>query len=58
MLDQAYESMSDQALAHLRALAAAPGELEQLSQAAIAGVEQRHNRVLLARALDAIYSQA
>ena len=58
MLDEAYESMTDQALAHLRALAAAPGELERLSQAAIAGIEQRHNRVLLARALDAIYSQA
>jgi glycosyltransferase involved in cell wall biosynthesis len=57
-LDEAYESMTEQALAYLRALAAAPGELEQLSQAAIASIEQRHNRVLLARALDAIYSQA
>jgi len=55
MLDEAYESMTEQALAHLRALAAAPGELEQLSQGAIASVEQHHNRVLLARALDAIY---
>ena len=57
MLDEAYESMTDQALVHLRALAADPGELEQLSQAAIASIEQRHNRMLLARALDAIYSQ-
>jgi glycosyltransferase involved in cell wall biosynthesis len=58
MLDEAFESMTGQALAYLRTLAADPGELEQLSQAAIAGIEERHNPVLLARALDAIYSQA
>jgi glycosyltransferase involved in cell wall biosynthesis len=57
MLDQAFESMADQALVYLRTLAAAPGELESLSQGAIASIEQRHNQVLLARALDAIYSQ-
>jgi len=57
MLDEAYESMTAQALAHLRTLAADPGELEQLSQGAIASIEQRHNRVLLAQALDSIYSQ-
>jgi hypothetical protein len=50
--------MAGQALTYLRTLAADPGELEQLSQAAIAGIEERHNPVLLARALDAIYSQA
>lgn len=58
MLDQAFESMTGQALVHLRDLAAAPGQLEQLSRAAIAGVDQRHNPMLLARALDAIYRQA
>jgi glycosyltransferase involved in cell wall biosynthesis len=57
MLDQAFESMADQAMAHLRAIAAAPGELELLSHSAIAGIEQRHNQVTLARKLDAIYSR-
>ncbi len=57
-LDQAFRSMTDQAMAHLRALAAAPGQLEQLSEAALAGIEQRHNPSLLAPALDAIYSQS
>ena len=57
MLDQAFECMTDQALVHLRALAANPGYLEQLSQAANTGIEQRHNPVMLARALDAIYYQ-
>jgi hypothetical protein len=57
MLDQAFESMADQAMAHLRAIAQAPGELEALSHGAIAGIEQRHNQVTLARALDAIYSR-
>jgi glycosyltransferase involved in cell wall biosynthesis len=58
MLDQAFDSMADQALVFLRTLAAAPAELERLSQGAIASIEQRHNPVLLARALDAIYRQA
>ena len=49
--------MADQALVHLRTLAAAPGEFEPLSYGAIASIEQRHNQVLLARTLDAIYSE-
>jgi glycosyltransferase involved in cell wall biosynthesis len=57
MLDQAFESMADQAMAHLRAIADAPGELELLSHGAIASIDQRHNQVTLARALDAIYSR-
>jgi glycosyltransferase involved in cell wall biosynthesis len=57
MLDQAFESMADQAMAYLCAIAASPGELELLSHGAIASIEQRHNQVTLARALDAIYSR-
>jgi glycosyltransferase involved in cell wall biosynthesis len=56
-LDQAFASMTDQALVHLRALVANPGRLEPLSRAAIASTKQRHNPVLLARALDVIYNQ-
>lgn len=57
MLDHAFESMADQAMACLCAIAAAPGELERLSHGAIASIEQRHNQATLARALDAIYSR-
>ena len=57
MLDQAFTTMARQALLFLRAVAAAPGKLEVLSSNALAAVEQRHNQVLLARALDAIYSR-
>jgi glycosyltransferase involved in cell wall biosynthesis len=57
-LDHAFGSMTDQAMVHLRALAAAPGQLEQLSVAAVEGIEQRHNQSLLATALDAIYTQS
>lgn len=57
MLDQAFESMADQAMAHLRTIAAVPGGLEVLSHGAIASIERRHNQVTLARALDAIYSR-
>jgi glycosyltransferase involved in cell wall biosynthesis len=56
-LDQAFACMTEQALVHLRALAANPGQLEELSRSALAGVEQRHNPLLLAQALDVIYSQ-
>ena len=47
MLDQAFESMAAQTLAYLRSLAAAPGELEPLSQGAIASIEQRQTKSCL-----------
>jgi glycosyltransferase involved in cell wall biosynthesis len=58
MLDRAFACMTEQALLHLRSLAANPGQLEELSRSALAGIEQRHNPLLLAQALDVIYSQA
>jgi len=57
-LDQAFTCMTEQALVHLRALIANPGQLEELSRSALAGIEQRHNPLLLAQELDVIYSQA
>jgi glycosyltransferase involved in cell wall biosynthesis len=57
MLDEAFESMADQALLHLQELAAAPERLEQFSRAALAGVEERHNPVRLAASLDSLYTQ-
>lgn len=57
MLDHAFESMADQAMAHLRTIAADPAQLELLSRGATAAIEQRHNQLTLARALDAIYSR-
>jgi glycosyltransferase involved in cell wall biosynthesis len=57
-LDHAFACMTEQSLVHLRALAAYPGQLEQLSRSALAGIEQRHNPLLLAQALDLIYSHA
>jgi glycosyltransferase involved in cell wall biosynthesis len=57
MLDQAFDSMSDQALAFLHTLAEQPTEFERLSHNAIAAMEQRHNPELLAASLDAIYRQ-
>jgi glycosyltransferase involved in cell wall biosynthesis len=57
MLDQAFESTADQALGHLRALAAAPSELEPLSDGAISGIERCHNQAALARALETIYKR-
>jgi glycosyltransferase involved in cell wall biosynthesis len=56
MLDQAFESMTNQAFGHLQELAAAPERLEQLSRGARAGVEERHNPARLAAALDAMYN--
>ena len=58
MLDEVFDSMTDQALHALSALSENPGRLEQLSRAAIATIEQRHNRNVLARELDVIYRQA
>jgi glycosyltransferase involved in cell wall biosynthesis len=57
-LDHAFACMTEQALVHLRSLAANPGRLEELSRNALAGIEQRHNPLLLAQALDVIYSHA
>jgi glycosyltransferase involved in cell wall biosynthesis len=57
-LDQAFACITEQALVHLRGLAANPGQLEELSRCALAGIEQRHNPLLLAQALDVIYRQA
>jgi glycosyltransferase involved in cell wall biosynthesis len=57
MLDEAFESMADQALLHLQELAAAPELLEQLSRTALAGVEERHNPLSLAALLDSLYTQ-
>ena len=57
-LDQAFASMTEQALVHLRSLVANPGQLEELSRSALAGIEQRHHPLRLAQALDAIYSRA
>jgi glycosyltransferase involved in cell wall biosynthesis len=56
MLDEAFESMANQALVHLQNLAAAPELLGQLSRASIASIERRHNPVRLAETLGAIYS--
>ncbi len=58
MLDQSFTSMADQAFDALRALHEEPGRLEHLSRGAIATVQERHNRAVLARKLDLIYSQA
>jgi glycosyltransferase involved in cell wall biosynthesis len=58
MLDQGFNSMVEQTLEIVRGLNTDPGRLEQLSRSAIATIEQRHNRVVLAGKLDAIYSQA
>jgi glycosyltransferase involved in cell wall biosynthesis len=55
MLDEAFESMTGQALNFLRALAAAPNRLEQLSRGALDGIRERHDPRVLAQALDAIY---
>jgi hypothetical protein len=57
-LDQTFACMTDQVLVHLRSLAANPGQLEELSRSALACIEQRHNPLRLAQALDVIYNQA
>jgi glycosyltransferase involved in cell wall biosynthesis len=57
LLNEAFESMTEQAMVFLRALAAEPGQLEQLSRGALAGLGERHNPRLLAQALDAIYTR-
>ena len=58
MLDQAFNSMARQALLILRAVSAAPSQIEERSSNAITAIEQRHNPALLARALSAVYSKA
>jgi glycosyltransferase involved in cell wall biosynthesis len=57
MLDQAFESMTRSAFDYLCALAAAPGQLEHLSQGAITSLERHHNPLLLAQELDRVYRQ-
>jgi glycosyltransferase involved in cell wall biosynthesis len=57
-LDQAFACMTEQALVHLRALVANPGQLEELSRSALDCIQQRHNPLRLAQALDVIYNQA
>jgi glycosyltransferase involved in cell wall biosynthesis len=57
-LDQAFACLTEQALVQLRSLAENPGQLEELSRSALACIEQRHNPLRLAQALDVIYNQA
>jgi glycosyltransferase involved in cell wall biosynthesis len=57
MLDQAFTSMAEQALLFLCAVAASPGQIEELSSNAIASIAERHYQPQLARALYSIYGK-
>ena len=56
-LDRTFHSLTSQVLEVVRSLADAPASLEPLSCNALASIDQRHNPILLARTLDAIYCQ-
>jgi glycosyltransferase involved in cell wall biosynthesis len=57
-LDDAFERMSDQALAHLTLLAQQPQRLEQLSAGALRRIKESHDVARHAQTLDSIYQQA
>jgi glycosyltransferase involved in cell wall biosynthesis len=57
-LDQAYDSLVDQAFETLVSIVDQPEQIENLSQGAIDSAEERHNPQQAARALEAIYGRS